>query len=138
MNESLCHISVAMISCKGCHDNIMAVQTSGHHVSRARPFKKLDQSQLVDLSSYVLSACSDFDSTVRSAPFPHPTPQGRAGFSSRRPGSRADFDPPPLGSRRLRQTYPQLERTIVTTQPFSSMRADLTRANLLFGSRIRW
>ena len=29
------------------------------------------------IRKYVLRACSDFDLTLRGAPFPHPTPQGR-------------------------------------------------------------
>ena len=62
------------------------------------------------LCSHVLRVCSDFDSTVRGARFPTPHLKG-TGFSSQRPGSRADFGPGPSphpgATRQLRQTYPQ-------------------------------
>ena len=52
-----------------------------------------------------MRACSDFDRTVRGAPFPHPTPQGRwAQFPESRLDRgrhRADFGgsrPPPRGN----------------------------------------
>ena len=62
------------------------------------------QSHLRITIGLVLRACSDFDSTVGGAPFPHPIPQGRW-------GPRVDFgrglSSRPWATRQLRHTHPQ-------------------------------